>query len=375
MTRSTVHPLYPTALLLTSLTAGAQASGALHFHSVSAASYSYRPIIISRVHRYHPLTPFSRQSSPNDTIPTSSRPSAFTRALSVRGGGGGGGGADAASSPIAALTFGQNLAGSAFSTFATIYGLACIVAPERTAHLFYGYDEDDSTNGDGVGRYLMRLMGSVTCGIGLTSAFAIGAEIKAGPGAIPSTATFDKSIGVGLVPRFLMLLQIVAAGVPSKLRMMTKDAVVALIQTALFLWSMFASGGGSSGPMIQPDTIITLEVAFHILLGPLLFFKPSILFQESAPPSKHEKFMTRMLASYQVMGALLVGALQHPAINALPAVGLAAMVWVASLVHFTFVRKDVEECGTSTPAHVAMMIVGVLVAVFGLQQYLYLQTN
>ena len=59
-----------------------------------------------------------------------------------------------------------------------------------------------------------------------------------------------------------------------------------LIQTALFAWSMFASDGGSGGPMIQPDTIIALEVAFHILLGPLLFFKPSILFQESAPPSK-----------------------------------------------------------------------------------------
>ena len=80
--------------------------------------------------------------------------------------------------------------------------------------------------------------------------------------------------------------------------------------------------------------------------------------------------MTRMLASYSVMGAVLVAALQHSSINALPAVGLAASLWVASLIHLTFVRKDVEECGTSTPVHVLMMIIGTLVAIGGLQQYM-----
>lgn len=354
-------------MLLTSLTVGAQAQAwgsAVHSQSVLAASSPSSKSLTNVLSGGRNYNDFPLASS-----------SGFARALSIRGGAGAGAGDATSASPSAALTFGQNLAGSAFSTFSTIYGLACIAAPERTAHLFYGYDEDDSTNGDGVGRYLMRLMGSVACGIGLTSAFAIGAEIKAGPGAIPSTATFDKSIGVGLVPRFLLLLYTVVAGVPSNLRIVTKDSVVALIQTLFFAWSMFGNNGTTNSSPIQPDTIITLEVAFHILLGPLLFFKPSILFQESAPPSKHEKFMTRMLASYQVMGALLVGALQHPAINALPAVGLAAMVWVASLVHFTFVRKDVEECGTSTPVHIAMMIVGALVAVGGLQQYLYLSDN
>lgn len=285
--------------------------------------------------------------------------------LSIRGGG-----AAAVSSPSAALTFGQNLAGSVFSTFATIYGLACITAPDQTAKLFYnGYAGDDEVDDDvSAGRFLMRLMGSVACGIGLTSAFAIGAEIKAGPGTIPSTETFDKSIGVGLVPRFFLILHtlIFSGSIPTNLRICGKDAVVALVQTCLFLWSMFAPNEAG----IRPDTIIFIEVAFHCLLGPLLFFKPSILFEESSAPSKHEKFMTRMLASYSVMGAVLVAALQHPSINALPAVGLAASLWVASLIHLTFVRKDVEECGTSTPVHVLMMIIGTLVAIGGLQQYM-----
>eukprot|EP00563_Minutocellus_polymorphus_P017653 CAMPEP_0197715660 /NCGR_PEP_ID=MMETSP1434-20131217/780_1 /TAXON_ID=265543 /ORGANISM="Minutocellus polymorphus, Strain CCMP3303" /LENGTH=357 /DNA_ID=CAMNT_0043299849 /DNA_START=49 /DNA_END=1122 /DNA_ORIENTATION=- len=285
--------------------------------------------------------------------------------LSIRGGG------TAASSPSAALTFGQNLAGSVFSTFATTYGLACIAAPDQTAKLFYnGYARDNEADDASVGRYLMRLMGSLACGIGLTSAFAIGAEIKAGPGTIPSTETFDKSIGVGLVPRLFLILHslILSSSIPTSLRICGKDAVVALVQTCLFLWSMFAPNEAG----IRPDTIIFLEVAFHVMLGPLLFFKPSVLFEDSAAPSKHEKFMTRMLASYSVMGAVLVAALQHPAINALPAMGLAATIWVASLLHLTFVRKDVEECGTSTPVHILMMIIGTLVAIGGLQQYLFL---
>ena len=286
--------------------------------------------------------------------------------LSIRGGDT----TAAVSSPSAALTFGQNLAGSVFSTFATIYGLACITAPDQTAQLFYnGYAGDDEVDDDvSAGRFLMRLMGSVACGIGLTSAFAIGAEIKAGPGAIPSTETFDKSIGVGLVPRFFLILYtlVFSGSMPTNLRICGKDAVVALVQTSLFLWSMFAPNEAG----IRPDTIIFIEVAFHCLLGPLLFFKPSILFEESTAPSKHEKFMTRMLASYSVMGAVSVAALQHSSINALPAVGLAASLWVASLIHLTFVRKDVEECGTSTPVHVLMMIIGTLVAIGGLQQYM-----
>lgn len=298
--------------------------------------------------RLHHLYPLTRQAPP---------------VLSVRGG------AIAASSPSAALTFGQNLAGSVFSTFSTIYGLACITAPDQTAKLFYnGYAGENEADDTSVGRFLMRLMGSLACGIGLTSAFAIGAEIKAGPGTIPSTETFDKSIGVGLVPRLFLILHslIVPSSIPTNLRICGKDAVVALVQTCLFLWSMFAPNEAG----IRPDTIIFLEVTFHVLIGPLLFFKPSILFEDSRPPSKHEKFMTRMLASYSVMGAVLVAALQHSAINALPAVGLAAALWVASLVHLTFVRKDVEECGTSTPVHVLMMIIGTLVAIGGFQQHI-----
>ena len=263
------------------------------------------------------------------------------------------------------LTFTQNLAGSVFSTFSTIYGLACIVAPERTAHLFYGYDEVDESNGDGGGaRFLMRMMGSIACGIGLTSAFAIGAEIKAGLGKVPPPSTFDKSIGVGLIPRVLLVSYALVTGVPKNLRIVRKDAFVALLQTSLFIASMF------TGKIVAPDSIILLEAAFHFLIGPLLFFKPSILFKDSGAPSKHEKFMTRMLASYSVMGAVLVASLQYPAINALPSIGLASVAWVASLVHFTFVRKDVKECGTSVPGHITMMAIGAAVAAGGLCDYL-----
>ena len=169
MTRTPLTPL----LLLTSLTsAGADASRDIApFGRPPTSRHSFdAPFSHARRNAQHPSV------------------------LSIRGGD-----AAAVSSPSAALTFGQNLAGSVFSTFATIYGLACIAAPDQTAQLFYnGYAGDDEVDDDvSAGRFLMRLMGSVACGIGLTSAFAIGAEIKAGPGAIPSTETFDKSIGVG----------------------------------------------------------------------------------------------------------------------------------------------------------------------------------
>ena len=360
MTRTPLTSL----LLLTSLwSTGADATArdrALFGGSLTSTNSVNAPYPSTR--RSHP--DLSRNSHINNRNPhvhhhRLTRQAQHPPVLSIRGGG-----------TAAALTFGQNLAGSVFSTFATIYGLACITAPDQTAKLFYnGYAGDDEVDDDvSAGRFLMRLMGSVACGIGLTSAFAIGAEIKAGPGTIPPTETFDKSIGVGLVPRFFLILHtlVFSGSIPSNLRICGKDAVVALVQTCLFLWSMFAPNEAG----IRPDTIIFIEVAFHCLLGPLLFFKPSILFEESTTPSKHEKFMTRMLASYSVMGAVLVATLQHPSVNALPAVGLAASLWVASLVHLTFVRKDVEECGTSTPVHILMMIIGTLVAIGGLQQYM-----
>ena len=359
MTRTPLTSL----LLLTSLWstgADATARDRAPFGSSLTSTNSVKAPHPSTTRRSHPY--LSRNSHINNRNPfvhhhplTRQHPPV----LSIRGGG-----------SAAALTFGQNLAGSVFSTFATIYGLACITSPDQTAKLFYnGYAGDDEVDDDvSAGRFLMRLMGSVACGIGLTSAFAIGAEIKAGPGTIPPTETFDKSIGVGLVPRFFLILHtlVFSGSIPTNLSICGKDAVVALVQTCLFLWSMFAPNEAG----IRPDTIIFIEVAFHCLLGPLLFFKPSILFEESTAPSKHEKFMTRMLASYSVMGAVLVAALQHPSVNALPAVGLAASLWVASLVHLTFVRKDVEECGTSTPVHILMMIIGTLVAIGGLQQYM-----
>ena len=367
-TKSTMmRPPLTGVLLLTSLaSAGAEANA-------DRALFGVRPFGRSSPVNTPPGASFARKSTPYLSRINNRNPHPLTPrrllpsevATSIRGG------TAAGSRPSAALTFGQNLAGSVFSTFATIYGLACIAAPDETAKLFYnGYSGDNEVDDASVGRYLMRLMGSLTCGIGLTSAFALGAEIKAGPGTIPSTETFDKSIGFGLVPRLFLILHslILSSSMPKNLRICGKDAVVALVQTCLFLWSMFAPNEAG----IRPDTIIFLEVAFHIMLGPLLFFKPSVLFEDSsASPSKHEKFMTRMLASYSVMGAVLVAALQHPAINALPAVGLAASVWVASLAHLTFVRKDVEECGTSTPVHVLMMIVGTLVAIGGLQQYVF----
>ena len=356
-----MRPPLTGVLLLTSLaSAGAEANA-------DRALFGVRPFGRSSPVNTPPAS-FARKSTPYLSRINKRNPHhpLTPKLLSIRGGG-----TAAGSRPSAALTFGQNLAGSVFSTFATIYGLACIAAPDETAKLFYnGYSGDNEVDDASVGRYLMRLMGSLTCGIGLTSAFALGAEIKAGPGTIPSTETFDKSIGFGLVPRLFLILHslILSSSMPKNLRICGKDAVVALVQTCLFLWSMFAPNEAG----IRPDTIIFLEVAFHIMLGPLLFFKPSVLFEDSsASPSKHEKFMTRMLASYSVMGAVLVAALQHPAINALPAVGLAASVWVASLAHLTFVRKDVEECGTSTPVHVLMMIVGTLVAIGGLQQYVF----
>lgn len=260
------------------------------------------------------------------------------------------------------LTFGQNLAGSVFSTFAVMYGLACSLAPKRTARLFYGYDEKDKGNNVRVGKFLMRLMGAITCGLGLTAAFAIGSELEQ-LGHMPSLPALEHAIGIGLIPRLLFVMHSLFAGIPSSLRINKIDAWVSLVETSLFLFTVF------SGKLV-PEFAVNFEVAFCLLLGPLFFFKPSILFKEETPPSRHEKFMTRLAASYTIMSAVLLAALMHPAINALPSVGLTALTWVATLIHLTFVRKDVKECGSSVLAHIAMMASGLAVAAGGLRHYL-----
>lgn len=263
------------------------------------------------------------------------------------------------------LTFSQSLAGSAFSLLSVMYGIACGLAPGRTSRLLYGYDESDNNNSPDVGRFLMRLMGAMACGIGLTAAFAIAAELKV-LGRVPTPESFTQAIGIGLFPRMLLIIPTLFTGMPSALRINRTDAVVALIHSAAFGMSMF------TGKVVPPDSILYLEVAFHLLLGPLIFFRPSILFQPSTTPSRHEKFMTRLVASYSVMGAVLLIGLQRPDINALPATGMAAVTYVASLFHLIFVRKDVEQCGSSVPAHIAMMTIGSAVAVGGLRHFLVL---
>lgn len=262
-----------------------------------------------------------------------------------------------------ALTFSQSLAGSAFSLLSVMYGIACGLAPVRTSRLLYGYDESDNANSSDVGRFLMRLMGAMACGIGLTAAFAIAAELKV-LGRVPTPESFAHAIGIGLLPRMLMIVPTLFTGMPSALRINRTDAVVGLIHSAAFGISMF------TGLVVPRDSVLCLEVAFHLLLGPLIFFRPAILFQPSTPPSRHEKFMTRLVASYSVMGAVMLMGLQRPDINALPAIGMAAVAYVASLIHLIFVRKDMKQCGSVT-AHIIMMIIGAAVAAEGLRHYIW----
>mmetsp|Transcript_55530 Transcript_55530/g.166476 ORF Transcript_55530/g.166476 Transcript_55530/m.166476 type:complete len:358 (+) Transcript_55530:113-1186(+) len=261
------------------------------------------------------------------------------------------------------LTFSQNLSGSAFSLLSVIYGIACGLAAGRTSHFLYGYDESDKANSPDVGHFLMRLMGTIACSIGLTAVFAIAAELKV-LGRVPTSENFAHAIGIGLIPRMLLIVPTLFTGMPSALRINRTDAVVAFIHNVAFGMSMLI------GKVIPPDSVMWLEVAFHLLLGPLIFFRPALLFQPSSPPSRHEKFMTRLVASYSVVGAILLMGLQHPDINALPAIGMAAIAYVASLIHLIFIRKDIKHCESSVTAHIVMMTIGAAVATGGLRHFL-----
>lgn len=256
------------------------------------------------------------------------------------------------------ITFGQNLAGSCFALLFTMYGFACGFAPKKSARLFYGYDDNDKTTGT----FIMRMIGSFACGIGLTAAFGIASEIEA-LGHLPTVPELRHAMGIGILPRIVFLLQSLFVEIPSILRLNRLGLGVALLESSLLAYSLLTG-------KLFPNVLIKLEISVGLVLGSLLFFKPSVFFKEDATPSKHENLFTRIAASYKLTTAVLWAALWNPNINAIPSVGLASLAWVATMVHMTFVRGDVEECGSSVMAHIAMMATGIAVAAGGLRHYL-----
>eukprot|EP00565_Helicotheca_tamesis_P003762 CAMPEP_0185723726 /NCGR_PEP_ID=MMETSP1171-20130828/469_1 /TAXON_ID=374046 /ORGANISM="Helicotheca tamensis, Strain CCMP826" /LENGTH=250 /DNA_ID=CAMNT_0028391473 /DNA_START=536 /DNA_END=1288 /DNA_ORIENTATION=- len=247
-----------------------------------------------------------------------------------------------------------------------MYGVACALSPLQTARFLYGYNEDDSStqkNNAKSGAFLMRMIGAITVGIGLTAAFAVGFELREGKGSMPSSSSFHLAMGIGLIPRIVFLFYaLFVTEIPSTLRMTKNDARILLLETIYILYSMFSGKG-------DPEIAVMIEVAFSLVFGPLFFFKPSVIYDADINPSRHEKLVIRLLASYAIMRGILSAGLAHPTTNALPAVGFTALAWVATLFHLTFVRKDVGECECSVPTHIAMMVGGVAVAVGGLHHY------
>eukprot|EP00550_Attheya_septentrionalis_P008205 CAMPEP_0198297906 /NCGR_PEP_ID=MMETSP1449-20131203/38815_1 /TAXON_ID=420275 /ORGANISM="Attheya septentrionalis, Strain CCMP2084" /LENGTH=403 /DNA_ID=CAMNT_0043999011 /DNA_START=86 /DNA_END=1297 /DNA_ORIENTATION=+ len=293
------------------------------------------------------------------------------------------------------LTFGQNLAGSVFSTSAIMYGLACGLAPLRAAHFFYGYNphthetiqEQATSTSTRTGKYLVRLLGSLACGLGLTATFAIGSELQV-LGHMPSLAVLEYAIGIGLVPRFVFAIHsmLLHHGIPSTLRIRRKHVLLFTLETAVL---MYMAVMGRPTPAFV-EWALLLEVAFCALLSPVLFFQPSVLFRKDLPNndnkksksvsssslalSFHDTLFVRLVASYMMMSSVLMACLTHPSINALPSVGLTALTWVVTLIPMIFFQNaafnDDNIHKRSLLVHMIMISCGLAVAAGGLRHYL-----
>jgi hypothetical protein len=303
------------------------------------------------------------------------------------------------------LTFGQNLAGSVFSTSAIMYGLACGLAPLRAASFFYGYNNDphkhattiqqeqqantNMNSSTSTVKYLVRLLGSLACGLGLTATFAIGSELQV-LGHMPSLAVLEHAIGIGLVPRFVFCIHSLWLHnkhdrIPSTLRIHRKHVLLFAFETAVLICMAVT---GRPTPAFC-ELALLLEVAFCALLGPVLFLQPSLLFRnkDHRPKDKyksksssslalsfHDTLFVRLVASYMMMSSVLMACLIHPSINALSSVGLTALTWVATLIPMIFFENfpsnDDNAHKRSLLVHMVMISCGLAVAAGGLRHYL-----
>ena len=283
-------------------------------------------------------------------------------------------------------SFGQSLSGQVFSFASVIYGIACSIAPKGCAKLFYGINLENNEENEQVSCslaehnrivFLMKMIGFVTLGLGLTSSFAIASDLELFDNDNNVVLSFYKAIGIGLLPRFLFLINQVllpTSNVGSTVITKT-DLWVCFVETALFLLSIYGAMTKNTAITITPDFPILLEATLCFLFAPILFFRPKLLF-DGPNVSKYEKLLTRLLATYLLSSAVLISSLKfldgtNPHTTAaIEAIGFTALIWVASLVHITFIRKDVLEFKSSFHSHVIMIGIGLAVSTGGLYSFL-----
>eukprot|EP00591_Stephanopyxis_turris_P012263 CAMPEP_0195530036 /NCGR_PEP_ID=MMETSP0794_2-20130614/32757_1 /TAXON_ID=515487 /ORGANISM="Stephanopyxis turris, Strain CCMP 815" /LENGTH=311 /DNA_ID=CAMNT_0040661441 /DNA_START=178 /DNA_END=1113 /DNA_ORIENTATION=+ len=281
------------------------------------------------------------------------------------------------------FTFGENLSGSVFSLSSLMYGVACAIYPRGIASLLYDHDKEriipkrwrrievaESEDSESI-KFLMRLIGSIMTGIGLTATFSVGYELEV-LGKMPSSRNMHRSIGIGMIPRVMLIIRyLFFRDPPTSVMFMENKALwwAGLFETLLFIYSVFVDESSIIGA-----AIVKSEVASSLVLGMLFFLSPSALFKDSSASSvtKHERLLTRLAALYTVMNAVFMASIHYPSINAHPAIGLAALTWAAGQFFMTFVSNDFNECECPVPVSVAVIIGSLAVAAGGLRSYLIL---
>ena len=285
------------------------------------------------------------------------------------------------------LSFTENLSGSIFSFLSILYGAACAIDPRGTARILYGHakmrktkeqqpakkgkaivevvDDDDTI------KFLMRCIGAIMAGVGLTSAFSVASELKV-LGQMTPKSSLHHAIAIGLIPRALLSFWyafVRPTNVSQRIRFYDAKSlwVGTLVETLVLIGSVFKY------IQISPNVIIGSEILVSLVHGIVVFFDPSLVFQPSVVKEKgvtnHERLLTRLAAIYTLMSGVLILALHHPNVNAFPAIGLTALTYALSQSFLTFGSKDVIQCGCSAGWSVSMIVLAVIVGIGSLRNH------
>jgi len=286
------------------------------------------------------------------------------------------------------LQFYENLSGSVFSFSTILYGMACSVDPRGTAKILYGHQKTKPYHGkkkkfveenedDATVKFLMRIIGTITTGMGLTAGFSIASELKV-LGSIAPKDSLQHAIAAGLIPRAFLALSyslLKDSGVSNRIKVGKVGGklifAATFVETVLLIASVFSS---ASLPFLSPGTVIKAETVISCLSGVVLFFFPGLIFDTKSIDviTPHERMLTRLVAVYLLMSGPLNLALQMPSINSFPAVGVAALSYVVHQFLLQFASSDMKCAVAASKWSLSMILIAALVSAGTLWNYIAL---
>jgi hypothetical protein len=303
------------------------------------------------------------------------------------------------------------ISASIFSFFCILYGAACAIDPRGTARVLYGHDKQQQqqqqrsssvlrwgnskatsssdSNDDATIKFLMRFIGSIVSGIGLTSAFSVAYDIKSfGTTTTSSTANiYDPAIGIGFLPRAILFFWYAFVKQPN-IRS-TSNTHLQLYDTKLIWISTFSATLAYIGIALNYINLSSSTINYFVMVvGSILsslfacycgmpvqlFTKKQQQQQQQTTMTKHETLLTRLVVMYASMSSVLIFALLYLSpklVNnnaSFPAIGLAAITYALSQCYLTFISKDVVKCGCSAGWSVSMIALALLVGLGSLKQ-------